>query len=238
MIPPTKTSDDPVTNPTPLCLHRSAALPLAWRKRAPERTWARLCGVLSALACSAPPQVAPLAVACAPVTERSAADVPVGDLGGRYRWQFIVTDGRSATGMLELRASSPERTVFLTFAGKVHPRIREPYYGWTDLPFESIGAYTEGSTSSRDSLAPGIAVQEIRGINDPERMSLKMVLGDSRTRRDIYILHGAYIDVVIEDRTPSGFRGQWEAAVDQTHYRVSGHFCAERIEDRTQETAR
>jgi hypothetical protein len=106
------------------------------------------------------------------------------------------------------------------------PTGREPYWGSAKIDLDRVGAYTEGSVASEDSVAPGVVVS--RSESPGKRPTLGISLGSNRNRRGTYILDGAFIDARIVEVTPGGFRGPWEASVGPTTYRAAGFFCAER----------
>jgi len=138
-------------------------------------------------------------------------------LEGTYSVTFRDWEGRSTSGRLWLRQTSPtdrsRRGVIAV--PPVAPLIRTPYYGAAEIDFTHVGIprcveSCGSSPRSDDPVYPGVLVRA-RPVNGIE---IRASIGGSNNRRDGQLTLGGHPGVLleIEFAGPQGFSGQWGVA--------------------------
>ena len=190
------------------------------------RTAVAVLGTLELSACAGWPRAR--RIECQP-PEHTAPSPFARDLVGTYQLTFVATEGErkghAVTGSLTLHQRDSLDAVVPRIDGTPNPYTREPVWGAATLNLDEVGAYTEGTISSHDPSAPGIAVHESLRPNGVRALALS--IGSGRNQRGRLILDGAFIDAPIVDVTPNGFRGRWDASIGTMSYHAAGFFCAE-----------
>lgn len=103
-----------------------------------------------------------------------------------------------------------------------------PFYGWTSVDLEQIGAQRLGDPGSRDRLAPGVLVLESDAASDstgPPAIVLR--LGSQANRADIIRFDGAFTALYVRWIEEDGFGGDWASGVRGPE--ATGDFCAMRV---------
>ena len=129
---------------------------------------------------------------------------------------------------IELTALAGERTGETT-RGQLTllPRdsVGVPYYGWTDLQLDAVGAHRLGDPGSRDRSAPGVLVLTGPDTADPAGAgSVTLRIGSQANRSDIIRFDGAYTALYVRWVVDGGFGGEWASGV--TAPEAEGEFCA------------
>ena len=146
---------------------------------------------------------------------RSLAQVE--ELGGNYA---LVLTARSeeksgATTRGELRLVSRDS-------------IGVPFYGWTDIQFDEVGAYRLGDPSSTDIEAPGVLVLTSPDPAGPGKVgSVTLRIGSQANRSDILRFDGAYTALYVRWIEADAFGGDWASGI--TGPEAEGEFCAVRV---------
>jgi hypothetical protein len=157
------------------------------------------------------------------------APVALTGLAGSYDLAFTATAGHygnpAATGELHLFARDSGSTIIETPFGTTYTDRLELYFGFATIDLASVGGLTNGSVTSRDSVAPGVV---LRAWTDSAPEPPELEFGSDTNRRDLLIFDGANTSATILETTPSGIRGTWTSTIGTTTYRVSGFFCARR----------
>jgi hypothetical protein len=105
-----------------------------------------------------------------------------------------------------------------------------PYYGWTDLQPEAVGAHRLGDPASRDRSAPGVLVLTSRDTADPAATaSVTLRFGSQANRSDIIRFDGAYTALYVRWIHDAGFGGEWASGI--TAPEAKGEFCALRTNE-------
>jgi hypothetical protein len=167
---------------------------------------------------------------CGPSQRTLPREATAAGLAGRYRLTFVATEGsekgRAAHGRMELLARDSAAAIRLTFQGRPHPYLREPYFGSAVIDLASVGAYTCCNLASLHPARPGVVVFEYHFDRTEQPTVIELVVGDENTQRGIWGLDGPYVDIQIREFLSAGFRGSWEATIGYTNYRAAGYFCA------------
>lgn len=156
------------------------------------------------------------------------ADATLEEAAGSYRLTLVApaADGGqvSVSGSLHLQPNEPSLREFAE-------GVSTPLYGWVDIELQAVGAVEVGDAGSRDPLHPGVLVLEQRP--DPAlapRITLRLgSLANLRTERGAF--DGGYLALHVEQLARDSFRGGWVSGVHAA--RVVGHFCADRVVQRT-----
>ena len=148
---------------------------------------------------------------------RSLAGVE--DLGGDYA---IVLTARSGEKSGETTHGK------LTLVSRDSTGV--PFYGWTDLQLDEIGAHGLGDPSSTDIAAPGVLVLTSPDTADPASPgqvgSVTLRIGSQANRSDIIRFDGAYTALYVRWIEADAFGGDWASGV--TGPEAEGEFCAVR----------
>ena len=131
---------------------------------------------------------------------------------------------------LVLSASSGARTGETTH-GELHlvpsDSAGVPFYGWTDVQLDEIGAHRLGDPSSTDRSAPGVLVLASPDPASPGRVgSVTLRIGSQANRSDIVRFDGAYTALYVRWIEADAFGGDWASGV--TGPEAEGEFCAVR----------
>ena len=132
---------------------------------------------------------------------------------------------------IELTALAGERTGKTT-RGQLTllPRdsVGVPYYGWTNLQLDEVGAHRLGDPGSRDRSAPGVLMLTGPDTSDPAGAgSVTLRIGSQANRSDIIRFDGAYTALYVRWVAEGGFGGEWASGVTQPE--AEGEFCALRM---------
>jgi hypothetical protein len=103
-----------------------------------------------------------------------------------------------------------------------------PFYGWTSIDVESIGAHRLGDPASRDPSAPGVLVltgPATEGATGAPAIVLR--LGSQANRADIIRFDGAFTALYVRWIEEDGFGGDWASGVRGPE--ATGDFCAMRV---------
>lgn len=103
-----------------------------------------------------------------------------------------------------------------------------PFYGWTSIDLESIGAHRLGDLASRDPSAPGVLV--LTGpVTDGATVAPAVVLrlGSQANREEIVRFDGAFTALYVRWIEENGFGGNWASGVRGPE--ATGEFCAMRV---------
>ena len=182
---------------------------------------ATLAGVATGLglaACSGnqPPDQTLDSGVCATATPDPSTLARVAELGGDYD--------------LVVRARSGERSTRTTHGElRLVPRdsVGVPFYGWTDLSLDEIGAHRLGDPSSTDRSAPGVLVLTSPDAASPGMPgSVTLRIGSQANRSDIVRFDGAYTVLYVRWIETNAFGGDWTSGV--TGPEAEGEFCAVR----------
>ena len=182
---------------------------------------AALAGVATGLglaACSGnqPPDQTLDSGVCATANSDPSTLARVAELGGDY--------------VLVLRARSGEKSSETT-QGALRLVSRDstgvPFYGWTDVSLDEIGAHRLGAPSSTDRSAPGVLVLTSPDAASPGRPgSVTLRIGSQANRSDIVRFDGAYTALYVRWIETDAFGGDWTSGV--TGPEAEGEFCAVR----------
>jgi len=180
-----------------------------------------LAAGLQVAGCSSnqPPEPAVDPGVCRDAGSNPASLVRVGDLGGEYAFELTARSGdrsgETAHGNLTL---VPRDSVGV------------PYYGWTDLQPDEVGAHRLGDPSSTDKTAPGVLVLTSPDAADPSSpTSVTLRIGSQANRSDIVRFDGAYTALYVRWIDNGSFGGDWVSGV--TGPEAKGDFCAVLVND-------
>lgn len=190
-----------------------------------------VCLALLPLACTTvkgPPLEATASTLCVAEKGELGAGATLEEAAGSYRLTLVAAAADagqvSVSGWLHLEPNQPALREFAE-------GVSTPLYGWTDIELRPVGAVEVGDAGSRDPLRPGVLVLERRP--DPAlapRITLRLgSLANLRTERGAF--DGGYLALHVEQLEQDSFRGGWVSGVHAT--RVVGHFCADRVVQRT-----
>ncbi|MEJ2548948.1 MAG: hypothetical protein P8125_14230 [Gemmatimonadota bacterium] len=102
-----------------------------------------------------------------------------------------------------------------------------PFYGWTTLDPEQVGAHRLGDPASRDPDAPGVLVLANSDSPDSDgSSSIVLRLGSQANRSDIVRFDGAFTALYVRWIEENGFGGDWASGIRGPE--VAGEFCAVR----------
>jgi hypothetical protein len=102
-----------------------------------------------------------------------------------------------------------------------------PFYGWTDISPDDIGAHRLGDPSSPDRSAPGVLVLTSPDAANPGKPgSITLRIGSQANRSDIVRFDGAYTALYVRWIETGAFGGNWSSGV--TGPEAEGEFCAVR----------
>ena len=175
-----------------------------------------LAGGLHVAGCSRnqPPEPAPDSGVCRTPVSDPASLVRVGDLGGDYALELTARSGdrsgETARGLLTL---------------VTRDSVGVPFYGWTDLELDDVGAHRLGDPASTDRSAPGVLVLTSPDAADPASpASVTLRIGSQANRSDIVRFDGAYTALYVRWIADDSFGGDWASGVTETE--AEGEFCA------------
>jgi hypothetical protein len=118
-------------------------------------------------------------------------------------------------------------SVFGTLTLVRRDSIGVPFYGWTDVQLDDVGAHRLGNPSSTDIVAPGVLVLTTPDPSDPARPgSVILRLGPQANRSDIIRFDGAYTALYVRWIEADAFGGDWASGMSGPE--VEGEFCAVR----------
>jgi hypothetical protein len=103
-----------------------------------------------------------------------------------------------------------------------------PFYGWTTIDVEQIGAHRLGDPASQDRLAPGVLA--LTSMVAPEATgdsAIVLRLGSQANRADIIRFDGAFTALYVRWIEEDGFGGDWASGIRGPE--TTGQFCAVRI---------
>lgn len=136
--------------------------------------------------------------------------------------------GLGGSYVLVLRARSGERSSETTQGElRLVPQdsVGVPFYGWTDVSLDDIGAHRLGDPSSTDRSAPGVLVLLSPDTASPGRPgSVTLRIGSQANRSDIVRFDGAYTALYVRWIEKDAFGGDWTSGV--TGPEAEGEFCA------------
>ena len=105
--------------------------------------------------------------------------------------------------------------------------IGVPFYGWTDVQLDEIGAYRLGDPFSTDRLAPGVLVLTSPDPASPGQVgSVTLRIGSQANRSDIIRFDGAYTALYVRWIEADAFGGDWASGISGPE--AEGEFCAVR----------
>ena len=182
---------------------------------------AALVGVVAGLGiagCSTnqPPEPSQESDVCGQANPDAGSLVQVEDLGGDYALVITARSGEKsgATTHGELRLVSRDSTGV-------------PFYGWTDVRLDEIGAHRLGDPSSTDRSAPGVLVLTSPDPASPGKVgSVTLRIGSQANRSDIIRFDGAYTALYVRWIEAGAFGGDWASGI--TGPEAEGEFCAVR----------
>ena len=186
---------------------------------------AALAGVVAGLGiagCSnnqPPPEPSLESGVCGQTSPDAGSLAHVEDLGGDYAIVLTARSGERSgeTSHGELRLVSRDSTGV-------------PFYGWTDVQFDEIGAHRLGDPSSTDIAAPGVLVLTSPDTADPASPgqvgSVTLRIGSQANRSDIIRFDGAYTALYVRWIEAESFGGDWASGI--TGPEAEGEFCAVR----------
>jgi hypothetical protein len=100
-----------------------------------------------------------------------------------------------------------------------------PYYGWTDLQLDDVGAHRLGDPGSQDRSAPGVLVLTSPDAADLAAAgSVTLRIGSQANRSDIVRFDGAYTALYVRWIADDSFGGEWASGI--TGPVAGGEFCA------------
>ena len=103
-----------------------------------------------------------------------------------------------------------------------------PYYGWTDLQLDDVGAHRLGDPGSQDRSAPGVLVLTSPDAADLAAAgSVTLRIGAQANRSDIVRFDGAYTALYVRWIADGSFGGEWASGI--TGPEAEGEFCALRM---------
>lgn len=191
-------------------------------------TWTNTMGVTALVGVAAglvfagcssnqPPEPAVDSGECRNAAADHGSLVQVADLGGEFGLELTARSGEksgeTSRGMLTL---VPRDSVGV------------PYYGWTDLQPEAVGAHKLGDPDSQDRSAPGVLVLTSPAAADPATpASITLRLGSQANRSDIIRFDGAYTALYVRWIAGDSFGGEWASGI--TGPEAEGEFCALRM---------
>ena len=102
-----------------------------------------------------------------------------------------------------------------------------PFFGWTSLDPEQVGAHRLGDPGSRDPAAPGVLVLSRSASGVPDGSDdVIMRLGSQANRSDIIRFDGAFTALYVRWIERDAFGGEWASGMQGPE--ASGSFCAVR----------
>ena len=102
-----------------------------------------------------------------------------------------------------------------------------PFYGWTDIYLETVGAHRLGDLSSASPRAPGVLVLTSPASPDPDAAgSVTLRLGSNANQEGLLLFDGAYTALYVRWIERDAFGGEWASGVQGPE--ASGSFCAVR----------
>jgi len=151
---------------------------------------------------------------CRTAVSDPASLLRVADLGGEYALEltahFGEQSGETAHGNLTL---VPRDSVGV------------PFYGWTDLQPDEVGAHRLGDPASQDPSAPGVLVLTSPDAADPSSpASVTLRIGSQANRIDIVRFDGAYTALYVRWIDDGSFGGDWASGISGPE--AEGEFCA------------
>jgi hypothetical protein len=154
------------------------------------------------------------ATQCREVSEASSSLSRVEQLEGQFRLRLSADSGPMA---------GREALGDLTLVRRDSTGV--PFYGWTSLDPEQVGAHRLGDPGSRDPDAPGVLVlsRSASGVPD-QRDDVVIRLGSQANRSDIIRFDGAYMALYVRWIDRDAFGGEWASGVQGPE--ASGSFCA------------
>ena len=163
-----------------------------------------------------PPEPALDSGVCRNAVSDPASLVRVADLGGEYALELTARSGEhsgeTARGDLTL---------------VTRDSVGVPYFGWTDLQLDEVGAHRLGDPASTDRSAPGVLVLTSPDAADPASpVSVTLRIGSQANRSDIVRFDGAYTALYVRWIDDGSFGGDWASGV--TGPEAEGDFCAVR----------
>lgn len=177
-----------------------------------------------ALGCCAPgtqghdSMVPPSLTSCLLAGSSVAAESTLSLAAGVYSLELVATkgsrDGRGTSGRLTLVPSDSSSLVPGWVYPKDNPKVTTPFWGWTTIATDSIGASSPLRVDSDDATSPGLLVW----VTVPRR-TIQIRIGQGRD-----LARGLRLDVLRIG--PDQFSGTW--VDDDLSPSPGGVFCAER----------
>ena len=130
-----------------------------------------------------------------------------GQLAGNFRLTMIAASG-ARKGRLAIGS--------LTLDG---------HAGHAAIALDSVGAVAAGDIGSRDPSRPGVLL--IGAPNDSSDAKPMLRFGANANRTDIRAFDSAYLILIVDVATASGFSGHWRSGVATAQ--SSGYYCADRV---------
>ena len=183
---------------------------------------AALVGVVAGLGISGcsnnqpPPEPSMESGVCGQAISNALSLTHVDELGGNYAIVLTAGSGQKSgeTTNGELELASRDSTGV-------------PFYGWTDVQLDEIGAYRLGDPSSTDRTAPGILVLTSPDSASPGQVgSITLRIGSQANRSDIIRFDGAYTALYVRWIEADAFGGDWASGISGPE--AEGEFCAVR----------
>ena len=145
---------------------------------------------------------------CVAVDSTARSRLMAGQFVGEYSLTMVATSGarkgNSATGSLAL----------------------DGHAGHASIALDSVGAIAAGNIGSRDPNRPGVLL--VRRPNDSSAAGDPMLrFGADANRSDSRPFDSAYLILLVDVSTATGFSGRWRSGVNTTL--SSGYFCADRV---------
>ena len=153
---------------------------------------------------------------CRPGSPDPASLNRVRELAGEYQLLLVASSGArsgaSAGGSLVLAERDS---------------VGVPFYGWTDIDLEAVGAQRLGDLSSTSPRAPGVLVLTTPAGSDPDSVrSVTMRFGSHANQEGLLLFDGAYTALYVRWIERDAFGGGWASGVQGPE--ASGSFCAVR----------
>jgi hypothetical protein len=166
---------------------------------------------------SQPPEPGPDTGVCEQTSADATSLARFDELGGDYALVLTARSGEKSGetthGELQLVASDS--------AGV-------PFYGWTDVQLDEIGAHRLGDPSSTARSAPGVLVLTSPDPASPGQVgSVTLRIGSQANRSDIVRFDGAYTALYVRWIQSDAFGGDWASGVAGPE--AEGEFCAVRV---------
>jgi len=153
---------------------------------------------------------------CRPASSDPASLNRVRELAGEYQLLLVASSG-----------ARPGASTGGSLVLAERDSVGVPFYGWTDIDLEAVGAHRLGDLSSTSPQAPGVLVLTTPGGSDPAMVrSVTLRFGSHANQADLLLFDGAYTALYGRWIERDAFGGEWASGVQGPE--ASGSFCAVR----------